>query len=479
MKLNLKTLSITIPVIFCSTALILHGYLGHFSRYMADDFCTVFYAQRLGVFRAAWFWYITWSGRYSASVLDAMIGSLGPKALPFIVPLTIILWVATLTAAFLTILPLMKNRTLVSLALATTSLFSLFLLAPDIRQSLYWGQGMRSVVPPLVMGTIQIILLNQVRSRDWSRFQLGLWGTLSLFWAFVAGGFSETYAAFQVAAFLFSLTVILVVEKFKFSNTSLFLASGLLGAIGALSLIVLAPGNSERQAFFPPPPGLGGILSISLKSFFGYLVSLANTPDKILASLGLFSLAVMIGSQVQRERDARLLVVIPGIMLGFMFVCFPPAAYGTSDAPPGRTLILPTYFFLIGLLALGFVCGNLLGKEQDFIHSAAPRRAALAFSKLLPSLVIVTTILSASIHSINLYESRSEFVKYAAIWDETDANILKSKQTGAAQVLIPATANWASLNIPNDNPRFWVNLCMSSYYDIQILAVPNSSLPSP
>jgi hypothetical protein len=466
--MKLKNLYIILPLLFGGISLFLHGYLGHFSRYMADDFCTVFYARRLGIFRATWFWYLNWSGRYSASILDATTGLLGPDMVPTIVPLTILIWLTVLTAFFLIFLHPLKSSSLISLALAVTSLFTLFLLAPDIRQSLYWGQGMRSVVPPLIMGTIQIILLKYMRARDWTRSQLWLWGILSFLWALVAGGFSETYASFQVAALLFSLLIMIMIEKFKFSNTSLFLASGLLGAVSALIIVILAPGNSERQGFFPPPPGITELLAISVKSYLLYIASLINSADNILAILGLFCLAAIVGAQLQRETDSRLLLVIPGILLGFTFICFPPAVYGTSEAPPDRTLILPTYFLIIGLLAWGIVCGSLLEKNQNFI-----------VSKLLPSVVMITIMISASINVVNLYRSRSEFIEYAAIWDETNANILKSKQNGVTQVLIPAPPNWASLNAPNDNPRFWVNLCMSSYYDVQILAIPNPSPTSP
>lgn len=327
---------------------------------------------------------------------------------------------------------------------------------------------MHSVVPPLIMGTIQIILLNQIRLRAWTKIQLVFWGILNFFWALVAGGFSETYALFQAAALFFSLVVILVAEKFKFTNTALFLASGFLGAVSALIIVILAPGNLERQSFFPPAPGVIGILTISLKGFLVYTIGLANSAGKIMAILGLFGLAAIAGARLPREMNSRLLIVIPGLTVGFTFLCFPPAAYGLSDAPPGRTLILPTYFFLIGLLALGTVCGNLLTKKQNFI-----------VSKMLPSLVMVTVILAASIHSINLYRSRSEFIEFAARWDEMDAQIVKSKQNGAAEIFIPVIQNWASINTPNDNPKFWVNICMSSYYGVQVFATPDPSAPAP
>lgn len=184
--------------------------------------------------------------------------------------------------------------------------------------------------------------------------------------------------------------------------------------------------------------------------------------------LGLFSLAALAGLQLKQEMNARLVWIVPSLMLVFMFICFPPAAYGTSDAPPSRTLILPTYFFLLGILIWGFVVGNLLGKKQSFLAST-----------LLPALAIVTITGAAFLHSISLYQSRTEFIDYAQMWDQTEASILKSKQNGASQVFIPVTQNWASLNTPNDNPRFWVNVCMSRYYDVQILATTESIPPSP
>ena len=167
----------------------------------------------------------------------------------------------------------------------------------------------------------------------------------------VTGGFSETYAALQVAALTFSLLVILIVKKFKFSNAALFLLSGLLGAVAAMMIIILAPGSSERQSYFPAPPGIAGILTLSLQSFFVYGLSFVNSPDKILAIFGLFSLATFIGSQLEYKLSARLLLVIPSLIVGLTLTCFPPAAYAMSGAPPDRTLILPTYFFVLGMLA--------------------------------------------------------------------------------------------------------------------------------
>src|SRR5512142_1126962 len=85
---------------FASMAvLLMHGYLGSYSRFMADDYCSAAESLRLGILRAAWFWYRTWTGRYSANVLDAIFGALGPGVTPVVTALVLALWLAALFAA--------------------------------------------------------------------------------------------------------------------------------------------------------------------------------------------------------------------------------------------------------------------------------------------------------------------------------------------------------------------------------------------
>lgn len=461
--MKFKNLSWILPLLFSGTALFLHGYLGTFSRYLADDFCSAAYAHRLGIFRAAWFWYLNWSGRFSASILDAIAGSLPPGMIRFVVAVAILFWLILLTTFLMYVVPL-RNQILPCLTLASVSLFTLFLVTPDVRQSLYWGQGMRSVVPPLALGTLQVMAGKYMQSGTWSILQRIFWGVFSFFVALIAGGFSETYSAFQVAALFCVLLLLLVMQKFKFSASVLFTSTALVGAICALIFILLAPGNAERQAFYPAPPGVVEILAISLRSYLAYLLHLFDSVDKIFAILGLFSLAAVIGGQMPRRFEARLVVAILLVMLASTFICFPPAAYGMSDAPPPRTQILPTYLFLASLITAGIVGGNVLlqqGKSTAF--------------KILPALAAIAILFSASTNAIHLYQSRREFIQYAKAWDQTEAQIFASKQNGSAVVLIPIIPNWAHLDTPNDNPKFWVNICLSKYYDIQILAVPHAS----
>ena len=67
--------------LFCAP-LVIHIYLGSYSRFIADDFCSSAIARSQGIFRGTFYWYINWNGRFSANFLDSLFGYLGPAATP-------------------------------------------------------------------------------------------------------------------------------------------------------------------------------------------------------------------------------------------------------------------------------------------------------------------------------------------------------------------------------------------------------------
>ena len=161
-------ISLTLLMAAASIPLFFHAYLGWYSRFIADDFCTAWMADRLGVLRATWYWYLTWTGRYSATLLDSAAGVLGAHFLPFVTPAILILWLAALTWAIFSLLPAAGPRLLQAAALGTALLATTLLLAPSVPQSLYWGQGMRSVIPPLVLSACYLALFRRHQSREWT-----------------------------------------------------------------------------------------------------------------------------------------------------------------------------------------------------------------------------------------------------------------------------------------------------------------------
>src|ERR1043166_3999188 len=147
--------------LFCAP-LLAHICLGSYSRFIADDFCSSAIARSQGIIRGAFYWYINWNGRFSANLLDSLFGYLGPSATPYATGLIVMVWFIVLAVTVFQVIPARDEhevQLLQSCILATMILFAVLDVIPFIGQSHYWGQGMRSVVPPLILGTAYVAFI--------------------------------------------------------------------------------------------------------------------------------------------------------------------------------------------------------------------------------------------------------------------------------------------------------------------------------
>ncbi len=455
-----------IPILAIVFNLSLHAYLASHTRFISDDYCSAAIANRLGIARATWYWYLNWSGRYSASALDSASGLLGPRATAFAIPFLLLIWLALLTAAVHLLVPSSKRRLLESLLLGGNILFLTLLLSPDVRQSLYWGQGMRSVIPPLILLTLYAAWFRWFQTRNENNKYLVPWLLVSFLFAVGMGGFSETFTSLQLVLFAGALPFEFIIRYRSERNMQkvYVLSSALAGTILAFVLMVIAPGNAFRQAQWPPPPGVGEILSISIQGFAVFWQSLASSASKLLGLIGGFGIGLFVGAQTETRRIPKSVWTLPPLMtLILVFLCFPPAAYGTSEAPPGRTLIIPVFFFAIAVTASGFLVGNQLRQYSSGLRLAGAI-SLLALTAFLISNFLVDT---------SLLQSRRIFIDFADRWDRMHAQILEAKAAGKGQVVVATMedVNWAGAVTFRARPRFWLNRCVSRYYGIETIAV--------
>ena len=73
-------------------ALAVYAYLGIFTRYMADDYCSLSTLRQAGFWGAQVQWWQDWSGRYSFSFLITLVELLGVGIVPILPALAIALW---------------------------------------------------------------------------------------------------------------------------------------------------------------------------------------------------------------------------------------------------------------------------------------------------------------------------------------------------------------------------------------------------
>lgn len=446
--------------------LTMHAYLGSYSRFMADDYCSAAEGRKFGTLRAAWYWYLNWNGRYSANVLDAFFGNLGPAFTPAVTAIVLLVWLAVLATTIFLLVPRLGGRYgrwPLSIASAAAILFLTFALAPDIAQSLYWGQGMRSIVPPLVVMTLYIGLFLFSRRQPPSTRSTWIWISLSFLLAYGAGGFSETYTALQLAVLGLTLATWFMIDRYSLSKHDLlWLSAGLLGAALAFITVVMSPGNSSRAGFYPPPPAISALFGIALRSYAVFFGGIFGSGPRILVLLTAMGLGVWIGASFGlRVPDKRVILAI--LLLGAVltFSCFLPAAYGESDAPPDRTLLIPTFLLVLTAVALGISAGAWL----------APRWKVLP---LISSAGILLLVVTAIITIQGMYSLQPEYAAYARAWGRFHAQMISLRNSGATNANVSTADmnanNWAGLNVLGDNPKFWLNQCVSDYYGVKVIS---------
>ncbi|MEW5745313.1 MAG: DUF6056 family protein [Nitrospirota bacterium] len=453
-----------------------HAYIGSFSRFLADDYCSAGMARLEGVLGGAAYWYMHWTGRFSANLLDALAGYIGPGITPYAPAAALMAWLAVLSFPLYQCSPVSEKgqERYLSLLMAAAILFTTLEITPNAAQSLYWGQGMRSVVPPLILASAYAGLVLYYQQRLQSSGSSSVLLMVSGAVTFVAGGFGETYAVLQTSALLVLLMVVMADAGHSRRNLLVFVAAGLLGSALAMVTIVAAPGNKFRQALYPPPPGIEELLRVAMRSMLDFIKTIVASKRHLSSLLGLVALSAMMGHGAFRagnpaapsgRKDPGLLA-LPPIALVLLLSCFVPAAYGMSGAPPKRTLIIPCFVLTCALTAWGYLAGQALYRTGYRL----PEKKRLPWRPAIAAIVFIT-LLNTSWAACRIVRLQPAASRFAADWDRTDALIRSAKTEGLGSITIAPLRNWAGLGpLGVSDPRNdWVNKCAGDYYGLTIL----------
>lgn len=446
-----------------SAPLITHIYLGSYSRFLADDFCSAAIARSQGIFGATVHWYMNWTGRFSANFLDSLFGFAGPGATPYATGLVITLWFIVLTLTLVQLIPAREERevhVLQSAVIAAMVLFAVLEVIPMVGQSLYWGQGMRSVVPPLILGTAYIGLVSH-RSNA-SDKPTASWFVIAALLTFIATGFAETYVAVQTSAIVFALLIALVSNR----KYLLLLVAGLIGSLAGGLLVFVAPGNKFRQSAFPPPPPLPELLSIALRGLREFFDLVVLGPNQWLIWMGLLVSGFIIGigifrrseEPVEIRRHVGTLVWLPVVGFVLLLACWVPMAWGTSLTLAYRTFIIPAYVLVCVLTALGYVAGRVFARSRSVSITSLSLVVLLAFG------------LVAANASRKMLRLGATFAAYAKNWEERERMIATAKSQGLPYAVVRRLHNWAALEEIAVDPKItWLTKCMQDYYGIGVI----------
>ncbi len=456
-----------------SLVIAFYMYVGIFNRMLGDDYCTGYMAERLGLLRSIWYWYRAWQGDFSTNVADWLLSLFGTSAFPFYTAILLFIWVGL---AVIAVKEILRSKGYLTSNLFPASLLGIFLvfatliMSPSVSQSVFWWQGARRYLAPLIFVILYFALGYHFTALSLNRVQSVIWLFVSFGLAFFMGGFNETLTPVLVVLLAGMIGFRWLASKYgKDKGLSLlFLCAGFGGALASLIIMVLAPGNSVRQAFFPAPPGPFTIIRITFAGYFTFLQGIFTSPYIFTGSLGTLLGSVWLGMRANdesRNMAPKGWWVFALLVAGFILAlgCFPAAVYATSEPPPGRSLMTSAFFLAVAFLASGFVLGEWL---------AVRIKDRLSLPSALSIIACGLIIFSSWGAFQDLYMMRAEHISFAQNWDRIDAQIKDAKNSDLQEINIPAMNNWAGIEYPTDNPKYWVNICYSKFYGIKVFAPP-------
>jgi hypothetical protein len=460
-------------------SLALYAYLGRFTRYMADDYCSAAALKINGFWGAQSYWWRNWSGRYSFSFVVSLAELLGIKVVPVLPGLAIVFWLFSIVWGILPLLKQIKvsQAAAGALFLASVALWSTYRAVYDYPQIVFWQTGILTYPISIILGFLGL----GVAARRSSHPEGMKWWELLLWFlfAFAAGGFSETGVVIQIALLATLLSVVLLTRSIHKRILVPILTATLTGSVLSLIVIALAPGNSVRSAGFQNIPPV-------IPSFLGSLVeTLVFLPGLAVRHTTLFVFGLLAGAffayflipaELQIKRSflgiyfaASLLFVLIGI-----WASLAPAYLLRGGMPPQRVL-LSAYFLAACLAIVWGILGAL------FLRSSLPPVlfAAQGWISLgLLALIIFWGVFPFANSQVKLIPPLRS---YASLWDERHRILLTAALSGETVAVatdldrVPTlrdlhTRLWMAGDYET-NPGNWINHCAAQYYGVGQIVV--------
>lgn len=461
-------------IVVCCLPLIAHLFLSVNNRPLADDFCFTTQARDFGIWGNVDYMYNNWTGTYSSTFFQSLIGL---NQAWWLVPIMLLaLW-------FLALLWLGRQIALlmpvVYVSVVDFSfLFSIFVLygvvdgTANIFQSLYWTSGAITYTAPVVILTINLsFILYCLRRQNRSPLTHTLVAGLCM----LAGGFSPLYAVFQVTVFLIGNGIVFMWPSRPWKKQLLaYLGVGLVFSFIALLILAIAPGNIIRQSTFENRLSWAGIIFYTIRATILFLPISAGFFSPFALLLPLF-IGVTVGvlciglndkwRQYFRRRGLRWIIAI--VVLGHVIIasCYFTALYSIWYLPPARAYIIPQYV----LVLMMFACGLVAGMGLQWEYRVGSRWAIIWSGRLL---IGASLLLGPALEALNLYNMGADMRTFADEWDLQDTNLrrLAAQQPDAVAIVAPLTVDLADyVDVKTLSPIAPDNRCVADYYGLKTI----------
>jgi hypothetical protein len=440
-----------------------YAYNGQYSRYLSDDFCI--YNESIGrdAIAKTVEWYSNSGGRIAQYMTLVWSLSAGVEFASISPALLLAAWLLALTWALYPLARRVVGAGSAAWAWAAALILAALAGAPQIAQSLYWITGAYTYTAPLIAASLLFGVLIRARTEIVSTVLASI-AAFAL--ALIAGTFAEPLATW-LAAILCLSCIALLVPRFGMTHSArrgvAVWIAGTLGALAAVVILVIAPGNAVRAGAFTASESVFSAGIGTIQYGLLYLLLAYRTAPVVL--LGLYLLAVLVAltarGTVQQVRFVHLALWIGAGMVALIAFMF-PGVYATSVPPPARSFIVPFFSLSVTVIGAGWLSGWITRGRRT-------RRRRVAISaRVGGGMALAVIALMVGVTAVNELRYTATYTRHAAEWDARDAQ-LRGLDAGTDAVVAPFTADIAAsmgLDTVGDNIDIWVNRCAAAYYGL-------------
>jgi hypothetical protein len=163
------------------------------------------------------------------------------------------------------------------------------------------------------------------------------------------------------------------------------------------------------------------------------------------------------------------MIAAPLVMWILIAAGFSPSVYG-QGYPVERMRFLACALMTATFMVEGAMFGLFLGSQRPASSQA-----------FIPVLVMILFVLSAFVYPLRaaqrVYRTNvPEYQARAEMWDLRNAYIVRHRQLGETDIVVPGYSAVYSIKELDDNPDHWVNVCAASFYglhSIRAVSIPD------
>lgn len=458
--------------------LAVHSYLGRFSRYLADDFCTAYLARDKGILGATHHWYVTWSGRFSYMFTLAFLQRLGEWQTSVVPAALIILSLIafTLLANEVQFFAVASRNLVLSVLFALVIVFGWVSTSPDLEQTLFWEGGSIIYTFPLpLLGLFwwfQLRNINKEQKPAWWHY------IFLVVFSFALCGFNEPFAVFHLSILgMFLVASTVFGYKRFFSHRPIWLISIVSGLAGVY-VSYSAPGSALRSRHFPEKSPWQVIIQRTLDDTNRYLIDLERLLPYLLVVLSVsIGIAAYLNSRTSMSyrtivptASATLVTLVFTFVAAYVLIIFTilPAFFMFSSSPSPRTLNAVAFIIVLEVVIVGLVFGIWLG----WLLAKLPGTPRMAVSTALAIALLAITVQTSLSYGFTYFNQRDEFQASATAIDRQRELVQAQVDGGATTVIMEPAGMTYGLSGINTNPDFWVNVCAANWFQVEKVHAP-------